>query len=1641
MGKTPVQNILMFSATYAPCISPTSGGVIAASQTVCYNTAPAAFTSSSLPTDYLGTLEYQWQNSTDNVNFSDIGSATGTTYAAGALTQDTWFRRIARVDCKSWDSAVASNVVKVTIYSTFTSGEIATTGQTICYNGDPSVIGNVTSAGGGDNVIAYKWQSSINGTFSDAVDIGSATSTTYDPPTGLTVTTWYRRMAKDGTCSTTFTAATGTWKVTVRPQFTTGAIPATGETICYGGNPVLIGSTTAASGGDGSISYQWQSESGSVDSPPGFNNIPGATDETYDPPAGLTVTTTYRRMAKEGTCNIVMTASTGTWTVTVRPQFTTGLIASTGETICYGGNPGIISSTTPASGGNGSISYQWQKLGAAVDVAIFTDIPGATDATYDPPNGLTTTTTYRRMAKDGACNTTFTASAGSWVVSVRPQFTAGTILTTGETICYNGDPAIISNSALATGGDGTISYQWQIQATTFDGALYDDISGATNASYDPPAGLSATTTYRRTAKDGTCNAFTPSTGTWTVTVRPVFTSGTIASTGETICYGEDPSLIGSTAVASGGDGTIAYQWQYLTAAFDNVSYTDIPGATNATYDPPSGLTASTTYRRTAKDGTCNTTFTESSGTWIVTVRQQFTTGAIETTGETICYSGNPGVIGSSTSASGGDGVISYQWQKSITDASNNFSDIGSATGTTYDPPSGLSVTTWYRRLAKDGTCNTTLTASTGTWLVTVHPLFTPGAIVTTGETICYSGNPVLIGSTTAASGGDGSISYQWQRESGAVDSPPGFIDIPGATDETYDPPAGLTATTTYRRTAKDATCNTTFSAATGTWTVTVRPQFTTGAIAATGQTICYSGDPGVIGNVTAASGGDGSISYQWQSGTTDALGNFSDIGSATGTTYDPPSGLTVTTWYRRMAKDGTCNTTFTAATGTWQVIVRPQFTTGAILTTGETICYGGDLAIIGNSTVASGGDAVISYKWQKSSTVTDNAEYSDISGATDSYYDPPSGLTITTVYRRMAKDGTCNATFTASTGTWTVLVRPQFTTGSILTTGETICFNGDPGNIGNSAVSSGGDNVISYQWQKSTAGSSSGFGDISGATGSSFDPPTGLTVTTWYRRTASDGTCNTTYSASTGVWQVVVNPATVAGSVTGGAQVCYGTNSTLLTLSGHVGTVQYWQYSTDGSSWTTIPGTTATTYTAVNLTTATWYRANVISGVCSGQNSTATQITVFSDFHVSGYAKYYNNPLTPLDGLKITLKKNGVTQGTPVVTGATGYYNFGGLVNGVYNIEVSSAHPTGTWQTWGGVNNTDYLLVAKHAAGIQLLPDSPPVVRIAGSVKLPHPVINTLDADAIKKASVLGWGNPAYFDIPKWVFSGVNKEARIDTFQVSCANLTRDIRGLCAGDVNGTNIPSGGFKQTGPNLQLVNLGTLPVTRELIFPVTSERNMELGAITLLFDFNPALIEITGVEMPENGGEEPWFSIQSSTNTGPEPLNLEHSTLNTLQIGWMSLNPVNVVAGQAVLVIHARLVSSPTSLIPDPATHIHFSLNANPLSELADADGNVLYGLKLSIPDAGSTPILHCTVITVYPNPASHMIHIDYLMNRDGNFKAEFVTMQGVVAKKVTIGSTAGLNSAVMDIQDYPNGVYMLRMTFGEETVLRKVVINR
>ena len=143
-------------------------------------------------------------------------------------------------------------------------------------------------ASGGPGGYAYQWQyNSGGGTGTKWFDIPGATSTSYNPPGGLTVWRWYRRKVTSGS----FVKYTNDVRVRVNSPVTAGSINGT-QTVCYGGNPSTLGNAASPTNGVGGYAYQWQISSSGTGS---WGNIGGATAITYNPPGGLTSNRWYRR--------------------------------------------------------------------------------------------------------------------------------------------------------------------------------------------------------------------------------------------------------------------------------------------------------------------------------------------------------------------------------------------------------------------------------------------------------------------------------------------------------------------------------------------------------------------------------------------------------------------------------------------------------------------------------------------------------------------------------------------------------------------------------------------------------------------------------------------------------------------------------------------------------------------------------------------------------------------------------------------------------------------------------------------------------------------------------------------------------------------------------------------------------------------------------------------------------------------------------------------------------------------------------------------------------------------------------------------------------------------------------------------------
>jgi len=323
-------------------------------------------------------------------------------------------------------------------------------------------------------------------------------------------------------------------------------------------------------------------------------------------------------------------------------------------------------------------------------------------------------------------------------------------------------------------------------------------------------------------------------------------------------------------------------------------------------------------------------------------------------------------------------------------------------------------------------------------------------------------------------------------------------------------------------------------------------------------------------------------------------------------------------------------------------------TSAGSITAAQTYCGSFDPDLITSSALPTGNNGSLEYKWQQS-IVSSSLGFTDISNSNSSTYNP-AVITQTTWYRRLARV-TCQSGWTGAAESNAVVMTttPDNTislTSAAETNAQSVCIN--------TAIAS-----ISYSTTGATGAEFSGL--PSGVTGSwaagvvtISGTPTG-SGTNNYTVTLTGG-CGTI--TSTGA--ITVHAVSVGGTVSGGATVCIGVNSTVLSLSDQVGTVQKWQSSTNGSDWTDI-AETGTSYTANILTVNTEFRAVVQNGSCSSVNSASATITIDPET-VAGT----------------------VTGGTTICTGSTsGLLSLSGN-----NGTISKWQSSTDGETWTDINHT-----------------------------------------------------------------------------------------------------------------------------------------------------------------------------------------------------------------------------------------------------------------------------------------------------------------------------------------------------------------
>jgi hypothetical protein len=178
-----------------------------------------------------------------------------------------------------------------------------------------------------------------------------------------------------------------------------------------------------------------------------------------------------------------------------------------------------------------------------------------------------------------------------------------------------------------------------------------------------------------------------------------------------------------------------------------------------------------------------------------------------------------------------------------------------------------------------------------------------------------------------------------------------------------------------------------------------------------------------------------------------------------------------------------------------------------------------------------------------------------------------------------------------------------------ISSAQTICSGSAPALLSSNLTYTNGTSnknyTAVYQWQVSTNGTS--FTDITGANSATYQPPS-ISVNTWYRvgvEASVGSACDAIFRYSNSVLITVVS--SVSGNTISGNDCSSGPAT--LTGSAITGASYRWQSSTNGSSWSDIPGGTGQNYTGSSvLTQKTWFRRWVTVGGCTNV-STNTILT------------------------------------------------------------------------------------------------------------------------------------------------------------------------------------------------------------------------------------------------------------------------------------------------------------------------------------------------------------------------------------------------------------------------------------------------
>ncbi|HKO81927.1 MAG TPA: hypothetical protein VJU78_16085, partial [Chitinophagaceae bacterium] len=613
------------SVTASSILSP--GAITAGNgQTIMANTIPGGINCSAASGGGCSpSHSYQWQYSTDAVNWQNLNGSDGNVTSqnlsfSGSYTinQATYYRRM--VIESSSGSIDYSNYATV-----FVRQPVTVSGQINCII--PGVTYHYTAGGGWYVSDNFQW------CVSGGTIIGGTSCRSGTPLPAIDVV-WNSTAANISLTVTGFSPVSN--PVTAMSSNQLNIQPSNQDIFSNTTPPLTLGSISSINGCGGYI-YQWALNNGT-----GWQDISGANNETYTIPTALTQITSYQRKIIYNS-EVITTSNTAQ--VTVHNHLSAGNILAPASPINYNTNPGTITESAGASGGIcGSYTYEWQSS-PDISFSSITVLSG-NGPTYSTGN-LTATTYYRRKVTCGL----ETAFSNIVSINVYPQLQAGSVSPASQATINYGTNASQLTLTGVSGGNGTYIYQWQ---SSFTSSFTSPTNVGNGTTTYTPANLTAQTYFRVAV---TSNGVTVYTNSAVVNVYPELQAGSITPSSLTIAYNTAPGQLSRSGVL-GGNGTYTYQWQ----SSPNGSFTNPTNVgTGATTFTPGTLVYTIYYRVVV----LSNGVTKYSSTSVITVTAQLTAGTIAGLSVPITYNTSPGIITNSQSPLGGNCAnYTYQWEQS-----------------------------------------------------------------------------------------------------------------------------------------------------------------------------------------------------------------------------------------------------------------------------------------------------------------------------------------------------------------------------------------------------------------------------------------------------------------------------------------------------------------------------------------------------------------------------------------------------------------------------------------------------------------------------------------------------------------------------------------------------------------------------------------------------------------------------------------------------------------------------------------------------------------------------------------------------------------------------------------------------------------